>query len=281
LPGYLPEEIPEGATFSKFTPPANTGLGFLELVSDEDILAMADPNDADGDGISGVPNWHELPEYITPAPGAISNNGKYICRFGKKASTYNLLQQTVTAYNQDIGITSTFNPVDVYSGNKTDPEVTDQTIHDVVAYLQTLKAPVRRNQSDPIVIEGESIFSGIGCASCHVPILETGFSPIDAISYKTIHPYTDLLLHDLGPELDDAYTEGSAHAWEWRTPPLWGLGLSPNSQGGQFYLMHDGRASSIEEAIEWHGGEGAAARQNFRSLSEEDKEKLMKFLNSL
>ena len=118
LPGYTPEQIPAGATFSKFTPPANTGLGFIELVSDADILAMADPDDADGDGISGVPNWIELPPFITPiSANAIIKNGKYIHRFGKKAAAYNLLHQTVNAYNQDIGITSSFEPKDVYSGS--------------------------------------------------------------------------------------------------------------------------------------------------------------------
>eukprot|EP01035_Chromulina_nebulosa_P040293 gene40293-54487_t len=115
MPGYTPETIPQGATFSKFTPPANTGLGFLELVSDEDLLGLADPNDADGDGISGVPNYGELPAFIIPFANAIARNGKYIHRFGKKAAAYNLLHQTVNAYNQDIGITSSFDLKDVYS----------------------------------------------------------------------------------------------------------------------------------------------------------------------
>jgi CxxC motif-containing protein (DUF1111 family) len=115
LPGYTPEQIPPGAAFSKLTPPANTGLGFLELVPDEDILAMSDPNDKNGDGISGVPNWNDIPDYVTIPAGSISQNGKYICRFGKKASTFDLLQQTVSAYNQDIGITSMFEPTDVFS----------------------------------------------------------------------------------------------------------------------------------------------------------------------
>ena len=108
IPGYLPEQIPAGANFAKFTPPGNTGLGFLELVSDSDILAMADPNDADGDGISGVPNYNNLPGFVSPFPDAIPRGGKFICRFGKKAAVYSLLQQTVNAYNQDIGITSSF-----------------------------------------------------------------------------------------------------------------------------------------------------------------------------
>jgi len=281
LPGYTPETIPSVATFSKFTPPANTGLGFLELVSDADILAMADPNDADGDGISGVPNWIELEPFLTPAFNAISQNGKYIHRFGKKASAYNLLNQTVNAYNQDMGVTSSFNPTDVYSGLDIDPEVSDKTVRNVVAYLQTLKAPIQRTQNYAEVIQGKAIFTQIKCASCHIPQLQTGFSPVSALSNKTFFPYTDLLLHDMGSGLDDGYTEGSAKTYEWRTPPLWGLGLSPASQGGQYFLLHDGRAKSIEEAIQMHGGEAQDIKTQYQDLSQTDKNALIKFLKSL
>lgn len=281
LPGYMPEQIPAGATFSKFTPPANTGLGFLELVSDADILAMADPNDANGDGISGVPNYEYLPSFITPFSNAIPRNGKYIHRFGKKAAAYNLLHQTVNAYNQDIGITSTFSPMDVYSGLNIDPEVSDKTVRDVVFYLQTLKTPVQRNQNDAKVMQGKNIFIQSGCESCHKQTLQTGFSNIAPLSNKTFHPYTDLLLHDMGPGLDDGYTEGSAKTSEWRTPPLWGLGLSPNSQGGQYFLLHDGRAKSIEEAILLHGGEATNSKDKFIQLTAADKASLLKFLESL
>lgn len=281
LPGYTSEQIPAGATFSKFTPPANTGLGFLELVSDADILAMADPTDANGDGISGVPNWITLPSFIDPNPNAITQNGKYIHRFGKKAAAHNLLHQTVNAYNQDIGITSTFQPKDVYSGLNIDPEVSDLTIHNVVFYLQTLKAPIQRNQNDAEVMQGKNLFIQTGCESCHKQTLKTGFSTVAALSNKTFHPYTDLLLHDMGPGLDDGYTEGNAKTFEWRTPPLWGLGLSPNSQGGQYFLLHDGRAKSIEEAIQLHGGEAQQSKVRFQQLSVQDKNNLIKFLKSL
>lgn len=281
LPGYTSEQIPAGATFSKFTPPANTGLGFLELVSDADILAMADPADANGDGISGVPNWITLPSFIDPNPNAITQNGKYIHRFGKKAAAHNLLHQTVNAYNQDIGITSTFQPKDVYSGLNIDPEVSDLTIHNVVFYLQTLKAPIQRNQNDAEVMQGKNLFIQAGCESCHKQTLKTGFSTVAALSNKTFHPYTDLLLHDMGPGLDDGYTEGNAKTFEWRTPPLWGLGLSPNSQGGQYFLLHDGRAKSIEEAIQLHGGEAQQSKVRFQQLSVQDKNNLVKFLKSL
>ncbi|MEY2917709.1 MAG: hypothetical protein RIS73_1423 [Bacteroidota bacterium] len=281
LPGFVPEQIPAGATFSKFTPPANTGLGFLELVADADIIAMADPADANGDGISGIPNWIALPSFITPAANAVTQNGKYIHRFGKKAAAYNLQHQTVNAYNQDIGITSSFDTKDVYSGLDIDPEVTDNTVRNVVFYLQTLKAPVQRNQNDATVVLGKNIFIQTGCESCHKQTLQTGTSAITSLSNKIFHPYTDLLLHDMGLALDDGYTEGSAKTNEWRTPPLWGLGLSPNSQGGQFFLLHDGRAKSIEEAIQLHGGEATASKSKFNQLTAEDKKALLNFLNAL
>ena len=281
LPGYTPEQIPPGATFSKFTPPANTGLGFLELVPDADILAMADPNDINGDGISGVPNWIALPSFLTPNANAISQNGRYIHRFGKKAAAYNLLHQTVNAYNQDIGITSTFVPKDVYSGFDIDPEVSDQTVHNVVFYLQTLKAPIQRGQNDNEVIQGKNLFVQAGCESCHKQTLKTGFSNIAPLSNKTFHPYTDLLLHDMGGALNDGYTEGNAKTYEWRTPPLWGLGLSPNSQGGEYFLLHDGRAKSIEEAILLHGGEAATSRNKFNQMPAAEKNALLKFLKLL
>ncbi len=281
LPGFTPEQIPAGATFSKFTPPSNTGLGFLELVSDTDILAMADPTDVDGDGISGVPQWVVLPGFIIPSPNSISQNGKHICRFGKKAGAYNLLHQTVNAYNQDMGIASSFVPYDVYSLQEIDPEVSNQTVYDVVFYLQTLKAPVQRNQNDNEVITGKQVFSNISCNSCHKETLKTGYSQITALSNKEFHPYTDLLLHDMGSGLDDGYTEGNAKTHEWRTPPLWGLGLSPNSQGGNYFLLHDGRAKSIEEAILMHGGEAEKSKIQYQGLSQASKEALLKFLKSL
>lgn len=281
IPGYLPEKIPEGVPFSKFTPPAVTGLGFLDLVSDADLLAMADPDDSDGDGISGTVNWNSIPSYVEVRNNAVVKDGKYICRFGKKASVYDLLQQTATAYNQDIGITSLFEPIDVYTGFETDPEISSKTVHDVVFYLQTLKAPIQRMPNIPQVMAGKSIFTDLGCGGCHRPSLKTGFSSIEALSNKEFYPYTDLLLHDMGPGLDDGFTEGSAKTSEWRTPPLWGLGLSKNSQGGGYFLMHDGRAKSINEAILLHGGEGQNSKVAYIDLSEAERQKLISFLESL
>ena len=281
IPGFEPEKLPDGVPFMKFTPPAVTGLGFLAALSDQQILQNVDSLDDDGDGISGKPNYITPPDYFEQKSIHQPVNGKIIGRFGKKAAAIDLLQQTVGAYNQDMGITSTFEPIDPYSQLSTDPEVTDQTIRDVVFYLRTLKAPIPRSEENTVVLRGKSIFTQIQCASCHIPEWTTPESDIEALSNRTFYPYTDLLLHDMGPGLDDGATEGSAETYEWRTPPLWGLGLSPNSQGGSFFLMHDGRAASIEEAILLHGGEADNSKNQFVSLSEDDKEALIKFLKSL
>ena len=278
---YKPETIPAGATFSKFTPPANTGLGFVDAVTDADLMALADPNDANGDGISGRPNWISIPSYLVTRPGTITQGGKYIGRFGKKAAAYDLVHQTVNAYNQDMGIVSSYEPYDAYNGQLLDPEVSNQTVIDVVVYLKTLKAPIQRKTNDADVIAGKNIFLQINCGKCHTPELKTGYSPIEALSNKTFSPYSDFLLHYMGAQLDDGYTEGTAATGEWRTPPLWGLGLSKNSQGGQYFLLHDGRAKSIEEAINLHGGEAQQSKGAFQQLSPSDKAKLMKFLESL
>ena len=281
LPGFLPEQIPAGATFSKFTPPAFSGLGFLQYVSDADLLAMEDPNDIDGDGISGKVNWIVIPDYSQPSPSSISQNGKHIGRFGKKAAAFDLLHQSVNAYNQDMGITSVFSPIDHYSNLEIDPEVPTAKVNDVVFYLNVLKAPIQRNQNDNEIIKGKQLFKQINCTGCHKSELTTGYSPISPLSFKTFSPYTDLLLHDMGSGLDDGYTEGSAKTYEWKTPALWGIGLSENSQGGNYFLMHDGRARSIEEAIMMHGGEAKNSKNTFENLSQADKNAVLKFIKSL
>lgn len=289
IPGYNPEVIPTGAPFAKFTPPANTGLGFFAALTDAQILENVDPNDSDGDGISGVPNYIAPPVYFIPQIWHQSFGNKYIGRFGKKASAVDLLQQTVNAYNQDMGVTSEFSPYEPqmnglsypYPDDVPDPEVASNTILNIVFYLRTLKAPIQRNQFDIDVLAGKEKFINMNCARCHTPQWTTGESDISALSYKTFFPYSDLLLHDMGNGLDDGYTEGTAQTYEWRTAPLWGLGLSKNSQGGQYFLMHDGRASSIEQAILLHGGEAASSKNMYQALSETEKQKLIKFLESL
>lgn len=281
LPGYLPETIPAGATSTKLTPPSIVGLGYLDFVTDADIVAMSDPLDLDSDGITGEPNWMVIPTYLTPRQDAVIQNGKNICRFGKKASAYSLMHQIVNALNQDIGITTTYDPIDAYSHQEIDPEISNQKVIDLEAYIRMLKAPTQRNQEDAEVVKGKNIFSQLNCIGCHKPTLQTGYSSIKSLSYKEFHPYTDLLLHDMGPDLDDHYTEGNAKTSEWRTPPLWGLGLAKSSQGGKYYLLHDGRANTFEQAILYHGGEASGAKALFLMLTTSDKEALYKFLESL
>jgi CxxC motif-containing protein (DUF1111 family) len=281
LPGFAPETLPVGVKSSRILPPANTGLGYLDAVPDADILALSDPYDVDSDGISGVPNWVKTPGYCDYRPESIERNDKHIGRFGRKGAAYDLLQQTANAYNQDMGVNSSFEPIDTYSNEEVDPEVSNATLHNVVFYLRTLKAPVQRNQNDAKVQSGKQVFISTGCEKCHKAELKTGNYKIPALANTKFYPYTDLLLHDMGPGLDDGYTEGSAKTSEWRTPALWGLGLSKNSQGGNYYLMHDGRAASIESAILLHGGEGEQSKTNYQNLSEENKQNLIKFLESL
>jgi CxxC motif-containing protein (DUF1111 family) len=282
IPGFLAETIPAGATSSIFLPPANTGLGFVEAVTDGTLLALSDENDADGDGISGRVNWISIPNYSILRPGTVvRSDGKYIGRFGKKAAVYDLLQQTANAYNQDMGINSTYEHYNTYNGQDADPEVSNQTVQDVVFYLQALKVPVQRTPNDQEVQAGRQIFLDIDCGKCHTPQLQTGNSSIAVLSNKTFVPYSDFLLHDMGAGLNDGYTEGTALPAEWRTPALWGLGLSKQSQGGSYFLLHDGRARSIEEAILLHGGEAQSSRNQFQQLSSQDKARIVKFLESL
>lgn len=281
IPGFEPELLPVGHPFMKMTPPAVTGLGFLAALTDQQLLQNADPDDRDQDGISGRPNYISPPAYFIPQWFHQSVDGRYIGRFGKKAAAIDLLQQTVTAYNEDMGINSTFDPVDLSSGLTIDPEVSDRTIRDVVFYLRTLKAPIQRSADDAQISRGKEIFSAIQCGACHIPEWTTPESDLPALSRKTFYPYTDLLLHDMGAELDDGVTEGMAETSEWKTPALWGLGLSPASQGGRYFLLHDGRAASIEEAILLHGGEAHASREQFQQLSPPEKGDLIRFLESL
>lgn len=291
IAGYEAEKLPPGVSSTQFIAPNVTGLGYLDALEDNTLLEMADPEDMDGDGISGRVNYIEKPPWLSPDKRyhQLQPNGKYIGRFGRKGGAVDLLHQTVNAYKEDMGITSDFDPKDPVNYNSSglsddgvpDPEVSAGIVRQVAFYIQTLKAPPRRNENSPDVLAGESIFRDIGCISCHTETLTTGPSEIAALNRKDFHPYTDMLFHDMGPELDDGYTEGSVSTSEWRTSPLWGLGLQQDSQGGTIYLMHDGRARSLEEAILLHGGEGSESRENFKSLNPEQKTLLYKFLESL
>lgn len=287
---YLAEVLPAGHTHSSDRiAPIVIGLGLLAAVNDNTILAMADPNDGNGDGISGRVN------YILPKPffNALAihtdSSGYRIGRFGKKASKVTILQQVVFALKEDIGITSDYDTEDLFNylvgantGDQTpDPEVSKSVVDRLVFYMRTLKAPTRRNETDPDVIAGEVIFNDLGCVKCHVSTLTTDISEISALSQKVFHPYTDMLLHDMGSGLDDGYPEGDAKGYEWRTPPLWGLGLAEDSQGGTGYYLHDGRATTVKQAIALHGGEASGVVSNYFALTESEKDQLIAFLKSL
>lgn len=288
---YSPEELPEGVESSQFIAPNVTGLGYLAAVTDDEILSRADPDDADGDGISGSINLIIPPAGIEldPRYHTMDVFGQRIGRFGRKSAAVNLTMQTVGAYKQDMGITSDFDTEDPVNMAESgfgddgvaDPEIPAETVNKVVFYLQTLKAPTRRNMDDVDVIAGEQIFEEIGCESCHRSTLTTGPSEIEAINEVEFYPYTDMLMHDMGPDLDDNYTEGIAETYEWRTTPLWGLGLQGDSQGSETYYLHDGRTTTIDGAIGYHGGEAAASRSAYDALSDTEKAQLIKFLESL
>ena len=257
------------------------GVGLLEAVPDTAILAKADPNDEDGDGISGKPNYIFNPE----------SKKRELGRFGWKANEANLRTQTASAFLRDMGITSPIHPVEDFTKPQKEkinvtlianpPDIDDTKFDRVVTYLRTLAPPAQRNVNYPSVKRGNILFQKIGCANCHTPSLRTGSdAAIDELKNQSIKPYTDLLLHDMGEDLADGIQDSMASGSEWRTPPLWGIGLTKTVNGNTFFL-HDGRARSIEEAILWHGGEGSESRKNYSSLSLDDKVDLLNFINSL
>ena len=279
--GIGPEQVPTGIPMSRRLPPPVFGVGLIEAIPVEAILANADPDDVDADGISGRPNWVAVHDY--------AGGGTHLGRFGRKAQTATLLEQTVEAYHQDIGITSDFRPTENPHGYSsvpiatvdpaTDPEVPAATVQAVVHYLRTL-APSAPGPMNANREQGRQLFMSIGCASCHVPVLRTGVTSIAALSEVDVALYSDLLLHDMGDELADHRADGSANGREWRTTPLWGLRLMEAFLDGQAFLMHDGRARSVEEAILLHGGEAAAVRTAYSALNASDKAALLDFVRS-
>ncbi len=290
IPGYPAEQLPSDFTgLSERGGPIVVGLGYIEAIPDAAVLANEDPNDINGDGISGRANFVFPPDYLQLDADKINRTGKYLGRFGRKATAINILQQTAGAYINDIGITSEFEPLELFNpvlGNRigdnvADPEVSTETVNNVVFYLQTLRAPERRNENDANVQRGEQLFTQINCAGCHIPEIQTGPSAITPLAFQKARLYSDLLLHDMGPELADNYPEGEATGSEWRTTPLWGIGIVENALGGTPFYLHDGRTSDLREAIRLHGGEAETARDDFISLSAEDQNALLAFLKSL
>jgi CxxC motif-containing protein (DUF1111 family) len=288
IPGAIAESLPAGVPVSLRLPPPVFGAGLIDAVSEATILSLADPGDRDGDGISGRPNWVTPSDYALPNVST-SSSGQRIGRFGRKAQTSSILEQTVEAYHQDMGITSDFRPRENHNplssvpidaaDRAADPEIPPATVLAVVQYLRTL-APPRPGAETDQRREGRALFTSVGCASCHVPTLQTGPSDIAALANKSIELYSDLLLHDMGDALADNRPDGSATGREWRTTPLWGLRLMRAFLDGQALLLHDGRARSITDAILLHGGEANRARDAFAALTEAQRRALIDFVES-
>lgn len=271
--------LPENLLVSPRVAPQMIGLGLLQAIPEADLLAAADPDDADGDGISGRANrvWDR-------ATGA-----SVLGRFGWKASEPNIHQQSMGAFAGDMGLTSELHPATDCTPAQGcekfpdggDPEVSAKVAGFVTFYASSLAVPARRGLERAEVQAGARQFNELGCAACHTPRHQTGqVEGRPDLSNQTIWPYTDLLLHDMGQALADGRGEFRANGREWRTPPLWGLGLAQkvNPRAG---FLHDGRARTIEEAILWHGGEARTSADGYRALAAEQRQALLEFLKSL
>ncbi|NKD85185.1 thiol oxidoreductase [Haematospirillum jordaniae] len=266
--------------------PQLPGLGLLEAVPDTTLLNLADPDDRDNDGISGRTNrvW------------SAREHAMRIGRFGWKAGQPTLDDQNQSAFNGDIGLSTPLFPQAHGDCTAAQPsclaaphgnsvqfdslEAPKAVTDSVLLFVRALAPPSRRNRTDPAVMAGEQLFSQIGCSGCHRPHLRTGSSPYPWLAHQDIAPFTDLLLHDMGDDLADLRPEALASGHEWRTPPLWGLGMTKAVSGAESYL-HDGRARTLTEAVLWHGGEARRAREAFRELPAKDRAALLDFLRSL
>jgi CxxC motif-containing protein (DUF1111 family) len=289
IPGAHAERAPAGAAISLRLPPPVFGMGLIEAIPVATIVARADPDDRDGDGISGRPNWVTPAAYTSTADVGGGPAAPRLGRFGRKAQISNLLEQVVEAYHQDIGITSDFRPHENHNplaslpaaatDQVADPEITPATVLAVVHYVRTL-APSRPGADTPARQEGRATFTTIGCAVCHVPSMRTGASAIAALADQPVELYSDLLLHDMGDALADRRPDGSATGREWRTTPLWGLRLMRQFLDGDALLLHDGRARSVEEAILLHGGEATKSRDAFAALPAPARRAVLEFVES-
>lgn len=270
----------------RLTPPM-IGLGLIEQIAPADILAHADPEGRDGDGISGKPN------VVRDGQSGQLTLG----RFGWKAQTPSIREQAADAFSGDIGISTPEMPKsegDCTAAEKAclampngvqkrlGPVEAPPPVMDLVTfYSQNLAVPARRDLDKPDVLAGKKQFYEMGCISCHTPKFVTlRGTPNKAQAFQLIWPYSDFLLHDMGPNLADGQAVGEATGNEWRTPPLWGIGLTRTVNGNSFFL-HDGRARTLPEAILWHGGEGRKARDRFAAADAADRDALVKFLESL
>ncbi len=262
----------------RLAPPV-VGLGLLENIPEQTILSYVDANDMNADGITGKANY-----VYNPYTGK-----KEVGRFGLKANTSTLLTQIATAYQQDMGVTSYVQKQESAYGQSqmngipgdVQPELVDSLLKYVLFYVKTLAVPARRDVTDPDVKAGQVIFNQLNCAGCHRQTIQTGVDvTLPQISNQRIHPYTDLLVHDMGDDLADNRPDFLATGREWRTQPLWGIGLLQKTTGTAYYL-HDGRARTLEEAILWHDGEAKNGKEAFMQLSKADRDRLLRFLQSL
>ncbi len=256
------------------------GVGLLEAIPAATILALADPDDRNGDGISGSPNY-----VLDPRTGE-----RALGRFGWKSNAATVEAQVAGAFRGDIGIGSTLATGEECTSVQAaclaapsggSPELDDQKLGRVVFYNRTLAVPARRDVAEPNNRSGEELFASTGCSACHTTELRTGANnSIAVLAGQVIRPYTDLLLHDMGEGLADNRPDGEANGMEWRTAPLWGIGLT-GTVNRHTRFLHDGRARSVEEAILWHGGEAAGSQQRYVRLSADDRRKVLSFLESL
>ncbi|MDZ4785337.1 MAG: di-heme oxidoredictase family protein [bacterium] len=262
VPGYKSHKLRPSL---RMAPPV-IGPGLLEAIPESTILALSDPSDSNGDGISGKPQY--VPD--------IRTNQKKLGRFGFKSSHPTLEQQSAAAAFHDIGLTNI-----LFNTSNNSDELSQDELNRLSVYQQIAGVPAATNQSDPKVIKGKGLFVTIGCEDCHKMTLVTGTHEFSELSNQTIHPFTDLLLHNMGLGLADKRSEFEASGAEWRTTPLWGLGFSETLSNVKANFLHDGRARSIEEAILWHAGEGNKSRKNFKNLAKSDRKALIAFLRSL
>lgn len=291
-PRYVVRDLSYGdmdpaTTLSPRMTPPMIGLGLVEAIHEADILSLADPDDADGDGISGKAAVVRDPETGRLALG----------RFGWKAQNATVRRQSAEAFANDIGISNPLAPaghgdctpaqtacLDMPDGVQKrlgDTEAPDPVLDLVTFYAENLAVPARRKASFKETLAGKRIFYETGCIACHTPKFVTRRDARDkAQSFQLVWPYSDFLLHDMGEGLADGQPVGVASGQEWRTPPLWGIGLTRTVSGRTFFL-HDGRARSLTEAILWHGGEAQAARDRFADLEKADRDALLTFLESL
>jgi CxxC motif-containing protein (DUF1111 family) len=285
-PGYGP--LAPGTMLSPRVAPQMIGLGLLEAIPAADILALADPDDANGDGISGRPSIVPSAEFSVPMLG----------RFGYKGGAATVRDQSSGAFSGDMGLSTPLHPapwgdctaaqtdcLDAPHGqepeNREGLEVDTASLDLVAFYSRNLGVPERRNSGGAEVLQGKQVFYSVGCVACHTPKHVTHrLKNQPEQSFQLIWPYTDMLLHDMGAGLADNRPEGRATGREWKTPPLWGIGLTPQVSGHSQFL-HDGRAQSLLEAVLWHGGEAQAARDAVVDLQKQDRDALIKFLESL